>query len=104
MENSMTETTTAKMVKLGEEEFHKLPFDDKRNYLDGLPPGEKVNLVLGDPDDQKLARAMQPQELYWLFKEVGAPDSMELLGLASPEQCLFHPGYGTLAELDVSGG
>ncbi|MBI2355295.1 MAG: hypothetical protein HYV06_09745 [Deltaproteobacteria bacterium] len=46
-------------------------------------------LVLGDPDGKKLARAMQPHELYWLFKEIGGQDAMKLLGLASPEQCVF---------------
>jgi hypothetical protein len=50
---------------------------------------ERAALILGDPDDQKLTRALHPQELYWLFKEIDAPDAMELLGLANPEQCLF---------------
>jgi len=52
-------------------------------------PKEKAALIAGDPDDQKLTRAMPPQELYWLFKEIDAPDAIELLGLASPRQCLF---------------
>ncbi len=55
----------------------------------GNIPGEKLALILGDPDGKKLARAMQPHELYWLFKENSAPEAMELLGLASPEQCVF---------------
>src|SRR5665647_821131 len=84
-----TGTAAASSVRVGEEEFSKLPFDDKRIYLDGVLPYEKLALILGDPDGKKLARAMQPQELYWLFKEIGAPDAMELLGLASPEQCVF---------------
>ncbi len=76
-------------VKLDEESFRKLPLDDKRTYLDALDPKERMDLILGDPDDKKLARAMQPHELYWLFKENGGPEAMELLGLASPEQCVF---------------
>jgi len=76
-------------VKLDEENFRKLPLDDKRTYLDALDPKERMALILGDPDDKKLARAMQPQELYWLFKENGGPEAMELLGLASPKQCVF---------------
>src|SRR6185369_13147540 len=59
------------------------------NYLDGVLPKEKMALILGDPDGKRLARAMQPHELYWLFKENGGPDAMELLALASPEQCVF---------------
>ncbi|MGB9080976.1 MAG: DUF6178 family protein, partial [Desulfuromonadaceae bacterium] len=75
-------------VKVGEDEFRSLPFADKRSYLDRVLPTEKMALILGDPDGTKLARAMQPHELYWLFKENGAPDAMELLALASPEQCV----------------
>lgn len=76
-------------VRVSEDQFRTLPFAGKRNYLDGMLPGEKMALILGDPDSKKLARAMQPHELYWLFKENGGPEAMELLGLASPEQCVF---------------
>ncbi len=76
-------------VKLDEESFRKLPLDDKRSYLDALDPRERIALIIADPDDKKLARGMQPHELYWLFKESGGPEAMELLGLASPEQCVF---------------
>jgi hypothetical protein len=89
VENSMTERgTDTKSVRAGEEAFHKLPFDDKRIYLDQLLPIERVALIMGDPDSKKLTRAMHPQELYWLFKEIGA-DAMALLGLANPRQCVF---------------
>jgi hypothetical protein len=91
--NSVTEkdarTAVATSVRVGEEEFRTLPLVDKRNYLDRVLPREKMALILGDPDRKKLARAMQPHELYWLFKENGGPDAMELLALASPEQCVF---------------
>jgi hypothetical protein len=76
-------------VRLGEDEFRKLTYDDKCVYLDGLLPKEKVALISADPDGKRLTRAMQPQELYWLFKEVGVPDAMQLLGLASPRQFVF---------------
>ena len=79
----------AASVRVGEEEFNTLPLVDKRSYLDGILPREKMALILGDPDGKKLARAMQPHELYWLFKENGGPEAMELLALASPEQCVF---------------
>ncbi|MBC7963189.1 MAG: hypothetical protein H7Y05_09625 [Steroidobacteraceae bacterium] len=82
-------TAAITSVRLREKEFNKLPFADKRTYLDEVPPKERMDLILGDPDDKKLARAMQPQELYWLFKENGAADAVELLGLASPLQCIF---------------
>ena len=76
-------------VRLDEDDFRKLPFHDKRTYLDAVPPMERMALILGDQDDKKLARAMHPHELYWLFKENGGQEAMELLGLASPEQCVF---------------
>jgi Family of unknown function (DUF6178) len=84
-----TGTTVTKSVSLGKEEFRKLSFDAKRIYLDGVLPKERVELILGDPDEKKLTRAMPPQELYLLFKETGAPDAMGLLGLANPRQCVL---------------
>ena len=93
MGNSIVERdtgrATASSVRLGEEEFRKLSFDDKRIYLDGALHKEKLDLISGDPDIKILTRAMPPQELYWLFKEIGAPDAMKLLGMASPRQCIF---------------
>lgn len=93
MKNSQTgkDTGTASIanVRLSEEEFRKLPFTEKRIHLDLALPKEKMALIIDDPEDKKLVRAMQPQELYWLFKENGFPDSLELLELASPLQCIF---------------
>jgi hypothetical protein len=93
VENHMAEraigTATADSIRLAVEEFRKLSFDDKRIYLDGVLSREKMDLIAGDPDAKRLTRAMQPQELYWLFKEIGAPDAMKLLGMATPQQYLF---------------
>jgi hypothetical protein len=82
-------TAAISIVNLDDDVFRTLAFDDKRSHLDSVLPWEKLHLLSGDPDEKKLTRAMLPQELYWLFKEIGAPDAMELLGMASPEQCLF---------------
>jgi len=84
-----TGTTATNSVRLDVEEFRNLSFDKKRIYLGGVLPKERVELIPGDPDEKKLTWAMHPQELYWLFKEIGAPDAMKLLGLANPEQYLF---------------
>ena len=93
VENSLggrdTGTATLTSVRVSEEEFRKLPLSDKRSYLGAVLPKEKMGLILGDSDGERLARAMQPHELYWLFKESGGIDAMELLALASPEQCVF---------------
>jgi hypothetical protein len=84
-----TGTAAKNSAGIGEEEFRKLPINDKRIYLEGVLPREKMELISGDPDAKKLTRAMQPQELYWLFKEIGAPDAMKMLGMATPRQFLF---------------
>jgi hypothetical protein len=76
-------------VRVGEDEFRTLSLADKRTYLDSVSPAEKMALILGDPLGTRLTRAMQPHELYWLFKEQGGSDAMKLLALASPEQCVF---------------
>ena len=93
MEKSITDravgTAVLNSTRVDEIEFRKLSFEDKRSYLLSMTPMEKVALISGDLDNKRLTRAMQPQELYWLFKEVGAPDAMELLGMASPRQFLF---------------
>ena len=63
MKDHTTERSTgaaATTVRLGEEDFHKLPFDVKRIYLGGVLPREKMDLILGDPDSMKLTRAMHP--------------------------------------------
>jgi len=93
VKNSMIErgtgTSAINSVRIGEEEFQNSPFRTKPNQLSVLPPKERVALILCDADDKKLTRALHPQELYWLFKEVDTPDAMELLALAHPQQCLF---------------
>ncbi len=93
MANCITERNTGRSTistaESDEDEFRTLSFDEKRRYLDGLPPGDKAALIPGDPDNKKLTRAMLPQELYWLIKEIGTQDARTLIGLASPRQCLF---------------
>ena len=84
-----TSSTVVTSLRLDEEAFRRLPLADKRTYLAGVLPKEKLALILDDPDSTKLARVMPPHELYWLFKEEGGADAMKLLALASPEQCVF---------------
>jgi len=93
VENCITEhgaaTPDTHMADCADERFHSLSFEEKRSHLGDVLPWEKLHLISGDLDDKRLTRAMLPQELYWMFKEIGAPDAMDLLALASPEQCLF---------------
>jgi len=89
MEHSITPVAADCSVQCNEEDFYRLPFENKRIYLASLPPTDKIELILGDPEAKKLIRAMMPQELYWLFKEIDVADAMELLGVANPRQCVF---------------
>ncbi|SJZ62732.1 hypothetical protein SAMN02745119_01198 [Trichlorobacter thiogenes] len=89
MEQSISTVATDNRLQCNEEEYYKLPFEDKRAYLASLPPTDKIELILNDPEAKKLIRAMLPQELYWLFKEIDVADAMELLGVANPRQCVF---------------
>ena len=64
MKNGTTEraidTVAARRTRLGKEEFSMLPFDDKLMYLAGVPPKDRVSLILGDPDSKKLTWSMHP--------------------------------------------
>ena len=75
--------------KLSEGGFAALPFADKNAYLRTLGAKQRMDLILSDPDARRLAAAMQPQEFFWLLKEIGETDALGLLQVASPEQCLF---------------
>ncbi|RPJ02378.1 MAG: hypothetical protein EHM36_12555, partial [Deltaproteobacteria bacterium] len=48
-----------------------------------------MELIIADPEGEQLAQALQPQELYWTFKEIGAEDAMPILEFASPQQREF---------------
>ena len=82
--NKKTATTT-----LSEREFQALTFAEKRNYLKTSPAKEKMDLILSDPDARRLTVALEPQEFFWLMKEVGEDDALGLLQLASADQCVF---------------
>jgi hypothetical protein len=50
---------------------------------------ERIEMILSDPEGKKLARSLEPQELYWLVKELGDEDALPLIALSSPEQYCF---------------
>ncbi|OGU04570.1 MAG: hypothetical protein A2075_10465 [Geobacteraceae bacterium GWC2_58_44] len=75
--------------RLSEPAFEALSFPEKRNYLNTAGAKEKMDLILSDPDGKRLTAAMQPQEFFWLVKEIGETDALELVQLASAEQCIF---------------
>ncbi|MBM4388658.1 MAG: hypothetical protein FJ088_13025, partial [Deltaproteobacteria bacterium] len=47
---------------------------------------EKLNAVLGLPDAVSLIKSIDPQEFYFLVREIGRSDSTELIMYSSQEQ------------------
>jgi hypothetical protein len=71
----------------GEVEY--LPFAQKILAIRGLPPQEIMNRIISDPEAKKIVKTFDPQEMYWLIKDVGESDALEVLGLCTPEQIVF---------------
>jgi hypothetical protein len=76
-------------VRLSERAFQALTLAEKKNYLKTRSAKEQMDLILADPAAKALTAALQPQELFWLVKEIGENDALELISLASPEQSVF---------------
>lgn len=75
--------------KVTPREFIPLPAAEKLALLRSLPARQRVELLLADPRAHGLIRAFKPQELYWIIKEVGVSDALELLAISTPEQKVF---------------
>lgn len=90
--SSKHKTATLTLIKGGKingNEFALRSFSEKISSLRDLPAEKRKHLILADPQAQKLTRAFQPQELYWMVKGIGVTDALELLELSSPEQYAF---------------
>ena len=74
---------------LSESGFSALTFAEKNSYLRTVGAKQRMDLIVADTDAKRLAAAMQPQEFFWLMKEIGETDALELLQVASAEQCIF---------------
>jgi hypothetical protein len=74
------------MVVQGESEFINLPFQDKLDFLYGLPARQKRDLILSAPEAERLVRSFSPETLFYTLKEIGSADSSDLLAMAAPEQ------------------
>ncbi len=91
-DNKDKTTTDLKLVKGGRASvatFAGLPLVEKTQYLKKLRAKERMDLIIGDAEGERLVRAMEPQEFFWMFKDIGETDALELLQFASPEQYLF---------------
>ena len=85
----MVENGQVAAARMTEGQFQALSFAEKRGYLKTAGAKEKMDLILDDPDARRLTAAMEPQEFFWLMKEIGETDALGLLQLATAPQCLF---------------
>ncbi|BCG47762.1 hypothetical protein GEOBRER4_n2609 [Citrifermentans bremense] len=76
-------------ARLSQSDFQALPLEKKREYLKTVPAREKMDLIIADPNAKRVAATLEPQEFFWMVKEVGEADALELLQAASAEQCVF---------------
>ena len=68
------------------DEFLNLPFQEKLEFLYGLPARQKLDLILSAPEAERLVQSFAPQTLFYTLKEIGIADAGDLLSLAVPEQ------------------
>lgn len=85
----MVENRQVAKAKLSEPDFQALPLEQKNGYLKSVSAKEKMDLILADPEAKRLTASLEPQEFFWLMKEIGEADALGLLQLATPEQCIF---------------
>ena len=74
------------MGTVRQEEFLDLPFQEKLEFLYGLPARQKRDLILSSPEAERLVRSFAPETLFYTLKELGIADAGDLLSLAIPEQ------------------
>jgi hypothetical protein len=68
------------------DEFLNLPFQEKLEFLYGLPARQKRDLILSAPEAERLVQSFAPETLFYTLKELGIADASDLLSLAVPEQ------------------
>jgi hypothetical protein len=67
-------------------EFLHLPFQEKLEFLYGLPARQKRDLILSAPEAERLVQSFAPETLFYTLKEIGSADAGDLLSMAAPEQ------------------
>ncbi len=61
----------------------------KISAISALSPRDKIDRILSDPEAEKIVRNIDMQDMYWLIKDVGENDSLEVLQLCTPQQTVF---------------
>ncbi|MGO9605990.1 MAG: DUF6178 family protein [Candidatus Binataceae bacterium] len=74
------------MTSRGQSEFLNLPFQEKLEFLYGLPARQKRDLILAAPEAERLVQSFSPETLFYTLKEIGSADASDLLSLALPQQ------------------
>src|ERR1035437_9044 len=74
------------MAVRGESEFLNLPFQEKLEFLYGLPARQKRDLILSAPEAERLGQYCFLARRFYTLKEIGSADAGDLLSLARPEQ------------------
>jgi Family of unknown function (DUF6178) len=67
-------------------EFLHLPFQEKLEFLYGLPARQKRDLILSAPEAERLVQSFAPETLFYTLKEIGSADAGDLLSMAAPDQ------------------
>jgi Family of unknown function (DUF6178) len=63
------------MAVRGESEFLNLPFQEKLEFLYGLPARQKRDLILSAPEAERLVQSFSPETLFYTLKEIGSADA-----------------------------
>ncbi|MBF6569050.1 MAG: hypothetical protein IVW54_09255 [Candidatus Binataceae bacterium] len=74
------------MSSAAQNDFINLPFQEKLEFLYGLPARQKRDLILASPEAERLVQSFAPDTLFYTLKEIGVADAGDLLSLAVPEQ------------------
>jgi uncharacterized protein DUF6178 len=74
------------MREQAQSEFLHLPFQEKLEFLYGLPARQKLDLILSAPEAERLVQSFAPETLFYTLKEIGSADCGDLLSMAAPEQ------------------
>jgi hypothetical protein len=67
----------------------QLPLAEKIASLGEMSNKDRLKRIVADPEAKSMVRVLEPQELYWMVKDIGESDVGELLEFCLPEQIVF---------------
>src|SRR5258708_19414043 len=78
------DAAASQMPVRGESEFLNLPFQEKLDFLYGLPARQKRDLILSAPEAERLVQSFSPETLFYTLTEIGSADAAALLSPPMP--------------------